>query len=338
MHRLILIFALLLGLPVSACASGQFEASSISLHDRIGPGDTHENIRLLGALRLARTEIDGLRLCGLSGLAWDEDAGLLYAISDRGILFHLQPAFDDRGYLAGARAVAAFPLQTASGKAVRSPFDDAEGLAIRNGDNKIQGDAELLVSFEVKPRVVRYDPAGRRRGEDPLPATLRNPRNYRDANQALEALTIDPRWGILTGSETPLRNDPPGLIRIFATGGRFWLYPLGKAPNSALVAMEALPDGGLLTLERAFVSPLQPLVISLRRTEPLAPGKPRLLRVTDTAIFDSGQGWLLDNFEGLARQRGRRFFMISDDNCNGWQATLLVYFELPSIPAESAPR
>jgi hypothetical protein len=29
----------------------------------------------------------------------------------------------------------------------------------------------------------------------------------------------------------------------------------------------ALADGGLLTLERAFVAPLQPLIISLRRTQ-----------------------------------------------------------------------
>lgn len=338
MHRLIPILVLLLGLSTSACASREFEATSISLHDRIGLGDTYENLRLLGALRLAPAEIDGLRLCGLSGLAWDEDASLLYAVSDRGVLFHLRPVFDDRGYLVGVRAVAGYPLRDAAGKPLRSLFADAEGLAIRGGDNEIRGDAELLVSFEVKPRVVRYDTAGRWRGEEPLPATLRNPRNYRDANQALEAVTIDPRWGILTGSETSLRNDPAGLIRIFATNGRFWLYPLGKAPNSALVAMETLPDGGLLTLERAFVSPLQPLVISLRRTEPFVSGKPALLRVTDIAIFDSGRGWLLDNFEGLTRQRGQRFFMISDDNCNGWQATLLVYFEVPSITAELVPR
>ena len=103
--------------------------------------------------------------------------------------------------------------------------------------------------------------------------------------------------------------------------------------------MEALTDGSLLTLERAFVTPLQPLIISLRRTEPLPPPgtNQTLLKVANVAVFDSGRGWLLDNFEGLTRHRDQRFFMVSDDNCNTWQATLLVYFELKSSPHAAMP-
>lgn len=338
MPRFIPLLALLLALPIGACSSREFEATPVSLNDRIGAGDTFGNLRLLGALRLTPAEIDGLPLCGLSGLAWDEDAGLLYALSDKGNLFHLSPFFDERGYLAGARAVAGYALRDASGKPLRRPFNDSEGLAIRNGDDHIPDDAELLVSFEARPRVVRYSATGQWRGDVPLPATLRNPHNYRDGNEALEAVTLVPRWGVLTGSETPLRNDPPGLIRIFAAGGRFWLYPLGAAPGSALVAMETLPDGSLLTLERAYVSPLRPFAISLRRTELPASEKKAPLQVSDVAVFDSDRGWLLDNFEGLTRQRDQRFFMISDDNCNGMQTTLLVYFELLPFGAESGKR
>ncbi len=337
MPRLILILVLILGLPTSACTAREFEASPISLADQVGSGDVYAGIRLLGALRLADAEIDGLRLCGLSGLAWDEDAGLLYAISDKGVLFHLRPAFDEHGYLTGIRPVAAYPLRAAAGAPLRAPFDDSEGLAIRNGDNQRPGDTELVISFEEKPRVVRYGPKGEWRGEETLPSLLRDVRNYRDPNQALEAVTLDPRWGVLVGSETPLRNDPDRQIRIFASNGRFWNYPLGSAPGSALVDLVTLPDGGLLTLERAFVNPLRPLVISLRRTEPLpAPGTDQtLLKVADVAAFDSSRGWLLDNFEGLTRYRDQRFFMVSDDNCNTWQATLLVHFELKSASLAS---
>ena len=72
------------------------------------------------------------------------------------------------------------------------------------------------------------------------------------------------------------------------------------------------------------------LIIGLRRAEPLpAPGAdPTLLKAANMATFASSQGWLLTNFEGLTRHRDRRFFMVSDDNCNAWQAILLVYFEL----------
>ncbi|MDS4040194.1 MAG: esterase-like activity of phytase family protein [Candidatus Competibacter sp.] len=332
MSRFITVLAIVLGLHGCACATTEFRAESISLADQVGPGDSYAGIRLLGALRLNNARIDGLRLCGLSGLAWDEDAGLLYAISDSGGLFHLRPAFDERGYLSGIRPAAAYPLQDEAGQPVRAPFDDSEGLAIRNGDNGIPGDTELLVSFEVKPRVARYSPAGLWRGEEPLPALLRDIRSYRDSNQALESITTDPRRGVLVGTETPLRGDPAGWVRIFALDGRFWSYPLGSAPGSALVAMESLPDGSLLALERAFVAPLRPLVISLRRTELPATQTTVPLSVADVAVLDSGQGWLLDNFEGLTRFRDRRFFMVSDDNCNSWQSTLLVQFELLPVP------
>lgn len=339
MPRIILILVLLFGLTTIALATREFEATPISLADHSAPGDVYQGIRLLGALRLTRSEINGLPLCGLSGLAWDEDAGVLYVISDQGTLFHLRPTFDDKGYLAGAQAVAAYPLQDASGKPVRAPFDDSEGLSIRNGDNQIRGDTELLVSFEVKPRAIRYNAKGEWRGEETLPVALRNIRNYHDPNQALEAVTLDPRWGVLVGSETPLHNDPPGQIRIFTSSSRFWIYPVGNAPSSALVAMEVLPEGGLLTLERAFVAPLRPLVITLRRTElPTLGTTGTLLKVSDVATFDNSQGWLLDNFEGLTRYRDRRFFMISDDNCSSWQTTLLVYFELLPFATKSGSR
>jgi hypothetical protein len=95
-----------------------------------------------------------------------------------------------------------------------------------------------------------------------------------------------------------------------------------------LVAIEALKEGGLLTLERAFLAPLLPLTISLRRTEALLPGMVAPLKVKDVAVFNSSQGWLLDNFEGLTRYRDRRFLMVSDDNCISLQTTLLVQFEL----------
>lgn len=328
--RLIMLMLLVLGLQTDIRAAREFQTTAVALSDQVGVGDRYADIRWLGALQLANVERNGLDLCGLSGLAWDEDTGLLYALSDRGALFHLRPEFDDRGYLTGAQLVAVYALRDGRGTLLRSPFTDSEGLAILKGDNGVPADTELLVSFEARPRVVRYSPTGRWLGETPLPAMLHNVRNYREANQSLEAITVDRRWGIVVGTEASLRNRPDGQVPVFASSGRFWNYPLGTAPGSALVAMEALPDGSLLTLERAFVSPLRPLVISLRRTELTASTQNAPLSVTDVAVFDSTEGWRLDNFEGLTRYRDRRFFMVSDDNCHAWQTTLLVYFEWAS--------
>jgi hypothetical protein len=319
---------LLLGTLTPVSAAQEFRAVPVSLSDQVGVGGTYAGIRLLGALQLPRTEINGLKLCGLSGLAWDEDAALLYTVSDGGGLFHLRPELDDRGHLSSVRLIAGYPLLDQSGKPLRHPHNDSEGLAILNGHNGIQDDSKLLVSFERKPRVMLYDSTGRWLGEKRIPALLKDVRNYRDTNKALEAVSVHSRWGMLVGTELPLRNEPAGRVRIYNSDGLSWLYPLSDSPRSALVAFEALPEGGLLTLERAFVAPLLPLVIRLRLTEQLLPGMAAPLKVKDVAILDSGQGWLLDNFEALSHYRGRRFFMMSDDNCISLQATLLVQFEL----------
>ncbi|HPF58002.1 MAG TPA: esterase-like activity of phytase family protein [Candidatus Competibacteraceae bacterium] len=338
LYRRLLTLILVLALNASACATRRFEAVSIPLAGQVDVGDTYAGIRLLGALRLAPAKINSQRFCGLSGLAWDEDASILYALSDRGSLFHLQPELNTQGHLTGIQVIAAYPLRNALDRPLRPPDDDAEGLAIRNSGNGVQGDTELLVSFEIRLRVVRYSPTGLWRGEEKLPALLRDPGHYRNPNQGLEAITVDPFRGILVGTEVSLLNDPSDQVRLFQLDGRSWNYRLSPAPKSALVAMEVLPDGSLLTLERAFVAPLRPLIISLRRTPLPEPGGVAPLNVTDVAVFDSSQGWLLDNFEGLTRYQDQRFFMISDDNCSAWQSTLLVYFELlPARPA-AAPR
>jgi hypothetical protein len=331
MCRFMVVVLLLLGPLVRFCTGQEFHASPFSLSDQVVNGGTYAGIRLLGALRLPSTVINGAKLCGLSGLAWDEDAELLYAISDGGGLFHLKPEFDDRGFLRDVHLVQAHPLLDEGGNPLRDPYNDSEGLAILNGHNGIQDDTKLLVSFELRPRVILYDSKGGWLGEEKIPALLKDVRNYRDSNKALEAVSVHSRWGVLVGTELPLRNEPSGRVRIFAGDGRSWVYPLSDAPRSALVAFEALPEGGLLTLERAFVAPILPFVISLRRTEPLLPGMEAPLKVTDVAIFNSSQGWHLDNFEGLTHYRDRRFFMVSDDNCFSFQKSLLIQFELLSV-------
>ena len=312
-------------LSILWCSLGLAEGFAVymPLSRAVMVGDHYMGIRLLGSLRLPSISVNGLRLGGLSGLAWDEDEEVLYAVSDNAQVFHLHPLFRD-GVLDDMRVLAAYRLQDAKGQPLRSPWGDAEGLTLENSDNGVQGDSRLLVSFETRPRIRRYTPLGKRLGGIPLPAALRG-RPYTSSNAALEALTRHHRWGLLTAPERPLRGRPVGQIPIFTMDGRFWLYPLQGVAYSALVAMEALPDGSLLTLERAFVSVLHPLVITLRRTRLTAASR---LSVDDVAVFDSSQGWLLDNFEGLTRYRGRGFFMVSDDNRNLLQQTLLVYFEM----------
>lgn len=284
-------------------------------------------IELLGSLQLAATAPDGTPVTGLSGLGWDADERLLYAVSDRGFLLHLRPVFEE-GRLTDVAFVAGFRLRDREGRALKGAARDAEDLVVRNGGNGIAGDTELLVSFERQPRVVRYSAEGHWLGDVPLPLSLSMPAAYASPNQALEGLAEHPVYGIVAAPEASLRDDRPGTISFFAMNGKRWSYAPTAAAGSSPTALEALPDGRLVVLERAFVSVFWPLVITLRTA---APGEDSVLDPRTLAVLDTSRGWLLDNFEGLARHEGDRFFMVSDDNGNEHQRTLLVYFRLPGI-------
>lgn len=297
------------------------------LSPHVAPGGSYMGIRLLGSVALARTAIDGHTLGGLSGLAWDEDESRLYALSDHGVVFHLRPRFE-AGHLAGVDALAAFALRDRAGRALAGRDADAEGLVAQGSDNGRPGDSVLTASFERVPRILRFTPEGRFLASLPLPAELRDPDRYADPNKALETLTWLAEPGFLTAPERPLSGDEPGAVAVFALDGRRWRYPLTATPNASLVDMEPLADGSLLALERGHGLMFLPMVISLRHTriDASAPGAP--MPVTTLAVLDSSRGWSVDNFEGLARHRGRSFFMVSDDNFNDLQMTLLVYFSL----------
>ena len=334
--RLTLLIATLLLSPLALSA----DSEPVLLHESYPAGSRYMGIRLLGTVELLQQYIDNLPLVELSALAWDEDRALLYAASDNGYLYHLKPRFKD-GMLVGLGVVAGFQLLDRHGKRLRGKFADAEGMQLRNGADGDPNTGELLISFERRPRLLRFTPQGRWLGEVAIPPSLNQRDTYTTENKALEGIADHPRWGLLGAPEWPLRAAPDTrhyAIIQFATNRR-WRYPRFPAPKAGLVAMDALPDGRLLTLERAYVSIWQPMVIVLRRSQPLPaptqhPWQQPPLQSDVVAEFNSAQGWMLDNFEGLAHHRGRRFFMVSDNNRRALQRTLLLYFELldPAAP------
>ncbi len=315
-------------LPAAAVGdTGIAVSKPYRLSPHVAPGEAYMGIRLLGSVELRVTRVDGIVLGGLSALAWDEDEARLYALSDRGAVFHLRPHFE-AGLLARVDALAAFPLRDRRGEPLVGRRRDAEGLVVLGADNGRRGDSVLVASFERYPRILRFHPDGRFVDSLRLPDALTDVSRYASANKALESLVWLPGRGFLTAPERPLAGDGGGMVRLFALDGGHWLYPLAATPNASLVALEALPDGALLALERGHGLMYLPLIVTVRHTriEWNAPGS--LLTVTTLAVLDTSQGWSVDNFEGLARHRGRAFFMVSDDNFKELQKSLLVYFEL----------
>jgi len=260
-------------------------------------------VRLLGALELRPLRVEGRTVGGLSALAWDEDEGTLYALSDAGWLLHLAPELED-GRLTTARLLGIYPLRDARGRRLRDRDADAEGLVARRARNGRRGDTRLVVSFERRVRIAEFTPRGELLGTRPLPAALRDAARYATPNRALEALADHPALGLLSAPEQPMRGEPEGRVRLFALDGRTWAYPLYPTPNAALVAAEALPDGSLLMLERGHGLFFLPVVIVLRIATVPADTPGAELSVHTVAVLDSSEGWSIDN---LHRQlRGAR--------------------------------
>ncbi|HSD96327.1 MAG TPA: esterase-like activity of phytase family protein [Sulfuricaulis sp.] len=302
------------------------ETRSVALSETIKIGDRIGHIRFLGMLQLPNPTLDGMRFSQLSGLAWDDDDGILYAISDKGFLFHLQPVFEN-GVLTGLKLLKAFHLREPGSKPLMGAYPDSEGMDILNGHNGRKGDAELIISFERFPRIVRYRPDGYAISEYPLPAPLNGARKYQDFNKMLESVCIDSKLGVLTVPEAPLKGERQGITRIFSLDGRSWIYPLPA--GNRISALECLGNNRVMVLEGNFSGILGRLEVFLKIATLSPDGSPTEPVTVETAVaLDSDKGHQIDNFEGLARHRGNRFFLVSDDNDLFLQRSLLMYFEL----------
>jgi hypothetical protein len=298
-------------------------AFSDTLHD----GDAIGHMRLHGMLVLPDVDVDDVRLSQLSGLAWDDDDGILFALSDKGALFQLRPTIRNNTLVGVELLKAARLHDLGSDKPLRRWLSDAEGLDILNGRNGRRGDAELIISFEAIPRIWRYRPDGHAVSAYALPAPLNDRKAYLDRNLMLESVCRDPQLGILTTPEMPLHGEREGMTRLYDLGGKSWLYPLER--GNAISDMVCLGNREVLVLERTFGRLFGRNAIGLRRVKlPREPSPDQPLPVETIAILDAAAGLAIDNFEGLTHFRGNYYFMVSDDNDNFFQRTLLLYFEI----------
>lgn len=249
---------------------------------------------------------------GISALAYSKQYGL-YALGDRGGLYHLGLTLED-AKIKTLTLLDAMPLRNKKGKVL--DHNDAEGMVF--------DEDTLLISFERKPRILRFDLQGKKLNAMPLNPVLKDIENYTSKNKALEALVWTKKYGLITAPENPLKHTSQHLHTLYALEHR-WTF---KAMES-LVAMDVLPDGTLLTLERRFEY-WKGYHIVLRQID-LAHCPNGLCEARLLASLKSEDGWELDNFEGLCHLYDGFYLMVSDDNDNPWQETLLVLFELTSI-------
>lgn len=291
--------------------------------------DEHMKIKLLGSLGMKSTRFNNLPVTELSGIAWDNDEQILYAVSDEGLLYHLRLTIKDN-HLEDMKVIYATRLKNKSCEHLKGKYSDAEGLSLTGGNNGKKGDTELIISFENKPRIARYNTRGKFIKYVHLPKKLRKRKHYRHKNKGLESVTEHPTYGTLTAAEFPLIQDNIKYQTVYSSTGKKWHFPASGPKKSAITGLETLPNGDLLVLERAWINPFTPITINLRQLQLNKCDDNNECQTKKIASLSGTEGWSLDNFEGLAHYNKNQYLMISDDNNNSLQNTVLVLFEIKS--------
>lgn len=269
--------------------------------------------------------LNGVTISELSGLAWDQDEQLLYAISDKGAVFHFEIDIDgDR--LNSVNLVYAANLMDKDGERIKKGRRDSEGLTLINVKNGKRGDSQLVVAFEGIPRIIRFTPHGKAIKNIGLPSALAHRSAYQHGNSALESVTFHPRYEFLTAPEMPLKGEPRNVHTIFSTKERQWSFAAYPAKNSGISGLETLPDGNLLVMERAWSGFPNPLVVSLRYLNFNECSKDRVCELQDLKVLS--RHLLVDNYEGLTHIQGNQYLMVSDDGNQDFLSTRLTLFTL----------
>ena len=279
-------------------------------------------IHILDQKELRYAPIDGVKVTELSDVTYDKKRQKLYFVGDRGSLFAFDAVFTEK--IKKLSPLYAVKLQNKRGVKLRKWKRDSEGLTL-------DGKGRLLISFEGKPKIGWFHKNSIKRGrlikKYTLPKLLRKKRYYRSKNKALESVAWHPKYGILTATEWPLRKDDKKLQTIYALGGKVWHFKAEPEARSAVTAIEVMDDGNVLVLERSYINLFSPFVITLKKVM-IQHCHTQLCPTQVLVKMNSHKGWDIDNFEGLARVGKHRYVMVSDDNDNFFQKTLLIYFEV----------
>ncbi|BAF71027.1 esterase-like activity of phytase family protein [Sulfurovum sp. NBC37-1] len=279
-------------------------------------------IRILDQKELSFLEIDGVKFSEISDLAYDKKAKSLFMVSDEGKLFEFKAVFADK--IKRLEPQRAGRLLKKNGKKFKKWRRDSEGMTL---DRK----GRLLISFEEKPKIGWFhknsDKYGRLIKKYELPKKLRSMKRFRSKNKGMESLAWHPKYGILTALEYPPKGVDKKRQSIYALSGKEWHFKAEPEVNSAISAIEVMDDGNILVLERSFTGYMNPFVVTLKKVY-IDRCKKRVCPAKVLAKMNSHKGWDVDNFEGLAKVGKHRYVMISDDNDNFFQKTLLIYFEV----------
>lgn len=287
-----------------ASGSITIDAVPVPLNPENPSATTIGDFSYAGGLVLTSRDTESLH--GLSDLEVT-NTDRLTAVGDMGVLLDARLVLDSAGQLVGLADARLTPLMGEDGKPLFDKDDaDAEGLAVlQSGDR--------LVSFERRHRIWLYPAAGGPPRPVPMPET-----NF-PYNSGMEALAADPEAGAdayVVGAEDSGETWNCRLLQPHCIKGQ----SVDKPQEFGLVAIKRLPGRQTAYLLRAF-DKTRGNRISLQ-----------IFHLDNlVARMDLAPPMTVSNYEGLAavprNDGGIRFYLISDDNADARQQTILLAFD-----------
>jgi YD repeat-containing protein len=290
------------------------KATPVPLNVADPSATTVGRLRYRGGLQL---DAESPRFGGFSALGVSADGARIVAISDRAQNLTARLTYDAAGNLAGITDADLGSLADLHGFPITDPADaDAEAMS-----PGVEG--EIIVAFENRHRLWRYLP-GR---TVPVPMPPPDEILQMPANSGIKGLALLSDGRLL--ALTPGVRGRTGAVGWVSDPNGWSVLTYDATDNFQVSGATTLPDGDVLVLERLYV---------LR-----GGNAARLKRVDDSAIragavltgdtvAELRPPLTVDNFEGVEARRGAKgetlFYLISDDNFNAEQRTLLMMFEL----------
>ena len=285
------------------------------------PLQTMKRLTFIGGLDLSSS---AKGFGGFSALHFDKSGTHGLAVSDGGVWMRFDLALE-AGKPASVTNAEISPLHDAQGRSIAgSPKGDAESLALRDG--------EAFIGFEQTDAIRRFD-----LGKDGLGAKAQATYFPDDIKQlrtsrGLESLAVfadTSRYpgALLAIGESPVRGEQ---------NNRAWIIEDKSARRLSVVARDGfqitdaafLKSGNLLILERRFTPPFD---LSMRMREISGAAISGGAKLDGDVLVEARLGAPIDNMEGLAvstgADGGEEISLISDDNYNLFQRTLLLRFK-----------
>lgn len=281
--------------------------------------ESEGGLTFLGGLRL---QSEHAEFGGFSGVAISGDGASVFLVNDAGSFVRARLVHEGEALagIADARIEPLFPdreLSKRQGDAEDIAFDPSDG---RRGVLVRERQANAMLSFELD--------GGRPTNFQPKAVGADN--RLLRSNAGLESVDYAPAASPVAGqivaiAEAPPRGetDIPGWIAGVGT------FTIVRRDNFDVSSARFLPDGDLLLLERRFTPPFG-IAARIRRV----PGETVRVgaRLDGDILLDAGMTSQIDNMEGLAVHgdaEGRLILtLVSDDNYNAFQRTLILQFAL----------